>query len=232
MHRIKWLLLEVDLPHKALVAEILSSPFRDERNWGFNLLDRDGVSLRARFIEKIATVEQVVTPYGESSQIETTRYFSTELHLLLLDKKKRTYLMEIHAPPRSLRSLIDGLATATGRAIVSEAQISLLELYRVVRDLYSAARLVRVKASQIRLTPNSVARVDVISTEDAASDLKGAFGNSAAIDRIKIERPFGPLMHSMEISKSGLAIVDDGYMETASALLRKWLRDRYGPNSS
>lgn len=227
MHRIKWLLLEADLPHKSLIAEILSCPFEDERNFGFNLLDRDAASLRARFIEKISTVEMMVTPFGESSRIETTRYSSTEFHLFLLDKKNQIYLMEVNSPPRSLRSLIDGLAAVAGRTIVSEVQIPLLEIYRVIRGLSSAARVIRVKASQIQLTPNSVARVDVISTKDAALDLQTAFGDSTSMDRIKIERPFGPLMHSIEISKNGLAIVDDEFTEEAIELLRKWLYDRH-----
>lgn len=229
MHRVKWLLVEVYHPHKTLANAILSFPFQEERNCGFNLLERDNTSLKARFIEKIATVELIVTPYGESSRIETTRYLSTDFRLFLLDDKKRYYLMEVSAPPRSLRPLVDGLAGAAGTAVVAEAQIPLLELYRVIHDSNPVARLVRIKASQIRLTPNSVARVDVISTKDAASDLKGVFGNAASIDRIKIERPFGPLMHSIEISKNGVAVVDEEYRELASALLRKWLYNHYAP---
>ncbi|MCO5411948.1 hypothetical protein [Ralstonia mojiangensis] len=78
------------------------------------------------------------------------------------------------------------------------------------------------------MTPDSVAKIDVISSGNAVTDLKRHFEVDAiSIDKIRVERPFGAAAHSMELSRNGLISVDDSYQEVASDFLLDLLMNQY-----
>jgi len=229
MNRTKWLKIEISSTHKKLVDSIRATRFDDQTGYGFDLSFRDGKNISAKFIEKIASVEVVTDPYGVSTRIETTRYSSIDfqLHAFSLDDITG-YFMEINSPPRSLRTFISALSKCVSDLTVSEVEIPVLEVFRLLRKSSMSARLTRIKASQMKLTKESVATVDVISISNALADLKSFFPDSEMlIDKIRVERPFGAMPHAMEITRTGLISTDSDYADTASRFIHDILTVHY-----
>lgn len=234
MQRAKWLKIEVDCTHKALVTSIRAAQFDERIGHGFDLSFRDGRRLKAKFSEKIASIEIITDPFGVSTSLETTRYSSIDFQLIAFSTENSTssYLMEVNSPPRTLRTLIAALADIVNGLVVSEVQLPLLEIFSLLRKTSTMARLTRVKASQLKLTPDSTARIDVISGKNAASDLKRFFGDSAmSVDKIKIEHPFGSATHTIELSRNGLISIDDSHQDVASDFILNLLMDSYSSKS-
>ncbi|HFT8010901.1 TPA: hypothetical protein ACU9T0_006612 [Burkholderia cenocepacia] len=234
MQRAKWLKIEVDCAHKALVAAIRAAQFDERIGHGFDLSFRDGRRLKAKFSEKIASIEIITDPFGVSTSIETTRYSSIDFQLIAFSAENgvSSYLMEVNSPPRTLRTLVAALADIANGLSVSEVQLPLLEIFGLLRKNSTMARLTRVKASQLKLTPDSTAKIDVISSKNAASDLKRFFGDSAiSVDKIRIEHPFGPTTHAIELSRNGLISIDDSHQDVASDFILNLLLDSYASKS-
>jgi len=61
--------------------------------------------------------------------------------------------------------------------------------------------LARVKASQLKLTEDSVAKVDVVSTKNDVADLKRFFPHDVTVDEIRVDRSFGSLAHAVELTR-------------------------------
>ncbi|QTO47433.1 hypothetical protein [Burkholderia latens] len=228
MHRAKWFKIEVDCAHKELVASIRAAQFDGDVGYGFDLSFRDESQIRARFIEKIATIETVTDPYGVSTDIETTRYSSVNFKLHSFLKSGGIYFMEISSPPRSIRTFISALSDIANGVMVSEVDVPVLEVFGNFRKNSASARLTRIKASQLKLTAESVARIDVTSIKNAASDLRRIFGDGdMSVDKIRVERPFGPATHAIELSRNGLVAVDDAFEDVASDFMLDLLMRHY-----
>ena len=229
MNKTKWLRLEVECTHKKLVDLTRLAQFDDQVGYGFDLSFRDGKKLSLRFFEKIASIEVVTDPYGVSTNVETTRYSSIQFHLHVFSVGDATrYFMEVNSPPRSLRTLVGALADTAPGVTVSEVDIPVLEVFSVLRKSSISAHLTRIKASQLRLTEDSVAKVDVVSSKNAAADLKRFFPNSeVTVDKIRVDRPFGSLAHAIELTRTGLISVDTSYTETASQFVLGLLTKHY-----
>jgi len=229
MRRAKWLRVDVDCSHKALVAAIRAAQFHEDIGYGFDLTFRDGQQLTAKFSEKIAMVEVVTDPFGVSTNLETTRYSSTEFRLTIIPTDRPTsYLMEVNSPPRTLRTLIAALDRISSGLSISEVRLPLLDIFNLLRKNSIMARLTRIRASELKLTPDSVAKIDVTSSRNAASDLRRFFSDSSmSVDKIKIERPFGSEAHAIELSQNGLISVDDSHQDAASDFVLTLLMESY-----
>ncbi|WP_155625695.1 hypothetical protein [Burkholderia vietnamiensis] len=234
MQRAKWLKIEVDCTHKALVAAIRAAQFNEKIGHGFDLSFRDERRIQAKFSEKITSIEIITDPFGVSTSVETTRYSSMNFQLISFSTENAasSYLMEVNSPPRTLRTLISALADIANNLSVSEVQLPLLEIFGLLRKTSTMARLTRVKASQLKLTPDSTARIDVISGKNAASDLRRFFGESTmSVDKVRIEHPFGPATHAIELSRNGLISIDDTHQDIASDFILNLLIDSYASKS-
>jgi hypothetical protein len=233
MNKTKWLKIEVECTHKKLVDLVRLSQFDERVGYGFDLSFRDGKKVGLRFIEKIASVEVITDPYGVSTSVETTRYSSIQLQLYVFSAGDTTrYFMEVNSPPRSLRTLVAALANTAPGVTVSEVDIPVSGVFAVLRRSSIMARLTRIKASQLKLTEDSVAKVDVVSTKNAAADLKRFFpSNDVIVDKIRVDRPFGSLAHAVELTRTGLISVDAPFTETASQFVLDLLTQHYQETS-
>ncbi|WP_186110683.1 hypothetical protein [Burkholderia gladioli] len=229
MNKTKWLKIEVECTHKKLVDLVRLAQFSERIGYGFNLLFRDERNVGLRFIEKIASVEVITDPYGVSTSVETTRYLSIRFQLYVFSAGDATrYFMEVNSPPRSLRTLVAALANTVPGVMVSEVDIPVLDAFAVLRKSSITARLTRIKASQLKLTEDSVATIEVVSVKNAAADLKRFFpSNDVTVDKIRVDRPFGTSAHAIELTRSGLISADVEYAETASQFVLDLLTKHY-----
>lgn len=233
MNKAKWLRIEVACTHKKLVDLVRLAQFNDRVGYGFDLSFRDKEKIFLRFIEKTASIEVITDPYGVSTSVETTRYSSIQFQLYVFSAGDTTrYFMEVNSPPRSLRSLVAALASTAPSVTVSEINIPVMDAFAVLRRSSITARLTRIKASQLKLTDDSVAKIDVVSTKNASADLKRFFpSNELTVDKIRVDRPFGSLAHAVELTRTGLISVDAAYAEKASQFVLDMLTKHHQETS-
>lgn len=212
MLRSKWLRFNCALDFKSLLSAIQRRQFDSSDGLGFELVSRGASNLKARFIERLLTIESVTDPYGVVTELMTTRYNTISFQLHFCPAGSFKYVLEITSPPRSVRPLVTALDSLSNGVTVGELDLNLLDVYRKLRIESKSVRIARLKVSKLRLTPDSEAKVDFTSLHDAYTDFTKVFGGIAVeVEKLKFERPFGNKAHCMEANRSGLFSVDEEF---------------------
>lgn len=220
MAKIKWLLLECEYTLSRIAKIILDHPFDPKTGIGFRLLSKSKEHVEAVFVERITTLEQIVDPYGETAEFETTRYSTSRFKLIRRASDELGYLFEISNPSRSVRPLTLGLGEILGSITISELSLPILEIYAILKRESPRARIVRLKASGISISVASTLRVEVYSSEDAFHEFESYFPkHGAAVEKIRVERPFPGDSGCIEISASGLVSFEESSEDLVRALI-------------
>jgi hypothetical protein len=228
MHKSKWLYFDAGRSQRSLVSALRQSAFDSESGRGFEVIHRDGGQVRSKFIERIATREQITDPFGVTTELETVRYSTTVFQLHAIGNLPYGYVLEVSLPPRSLRQLIAALEDALEQVAVKEVDLSLLDVFSEMKKSSREARVTRIKASQLRLTADSEAKVEFLSLKDAYKDFVKAFGNPAAmIDKIRIDRPFNGTAAPIEIARNGLVGHDDSSEDEVREFMLTYLSTHF-----
>jgi hypothetical protein len=228
MHRAKWLLFDGGGGHKALLTALRQNPFDPDSGRGFEITFRDARRLRCKFVERVVSTEEVTDPFGNTTHFEAVRYSTTLFQLHLLEDASYAYLLEVLLPPRSLRQLITALDNILEGVTVQEVELALFRMYAVLRSGSPTARITRIKASRLKLTADSEARVELLSVRDAYKDFGKAFGDPGAqLDKVKIERPFGVSSQVLEVSRNGLVAHDESLDDQVRSFVLQYLAGEY-----
>ncbi|MDO9504061.1 hypothetical protein [Hydrogenophaga sp.] len=228
MLRSKWLQFGCRAEFKNFVADLQKRQFDSESGRGFELVSRGASHLKAKFIERISTIETVTDPYGVISELQTVRYNKTNFYLHICPTSNFKYILEINSPPRSVRPLVEALESLCNGVTVGELDLQLLDVYKKLSFESRSIRIARIKVSKLRLTPDSEAKVDFVSLRDAYADFIRAFGEIAVeFEKLKFDRPFGNKPHCMEINRNGLVSVDEYFEEQVREFLLGYLAVDY-----
>ncbi len=220
MIKCKWLRLQSTLPPAKVVKAVLSRKFSDDADKGFLGLVKLGKSIAAKYAERTIVRESSVNPYGEISESEAVRYSITQFRLHFSDPFDENYVLEVLQPPRTLRPLIGELSEALEGVVVHEPNIQLLSVYKALKNNAFKAKIVRLRAAGIAISATSELRAEVLSSEDAYSDLVSKFDESKfKLEKIKIENPFPTKSGPLELGMNGLCCFDECVEEDVRHLL-------------
>lgn len=220
MRKSKWVSVDSDVSLKKVLPLLLRSPFDMEQGKGFEVLSRDQQCLQAKFIERCASAEEITDPFGVTTQVETIRYSTIRFQIHEIGQSDGRFLLEVAMPPRSLRSLAFALDAVLGGVRVSDIDLPLLQVFARIKHKSPKAKLVRIKASNLRVTDDSIAKVEFLSEVDAYRDFVAVFGKpSALIEKLRIERPFGDLEGFFEVSRNAVIAHDESADDDVRAFL-------------
>lgn len=225
MAKIKLVKLEVDGNLLAIAAALRHQKYSDDRGWGFNFLERTSQTISAYYIEKFVSKETIKDPFGDTSEIETIRYTNILFQLSHAISAPSEMVLEVASPPRSIRTLIQALSYCSDRIFASDVNIPLLSVYKELSKQSREARIVRIRATKVPISINSIAKVEISSSNDAYVDYLNAFEDTEKfIDKIEIDKPYGPSSGTLELSRSGLICCDeDSISRTRDLILSKYL---------
>jgi hypothetical protein len=228
MHKSKWLYFDGAHSQRSLISALRQYTFDVDAGRGFDVIYLSGNRLRLKFIERIATIESITDPFGVTSEFETIRYATTVLDLHLVTGLPYKYVLEVGSPPRSLRPLIIALESVLDQVTIKEVDLALLHVFGELKKSWPTAKVARLKASQLRLTTDSEAKVELVSIKDAHRDFVKAFGSAVAkIDKLKIENAFGSVKGHAEIARNGLVSHDSSVEDDARLFMLSYLVKNY-----
>jgi hypothetical protein len=221
MLKAKWFSLKTDQTHKGFLSALQNTPYQDENGWGFGVVSRGTKSAVVRFIERIPFSEEIIDPYGQKTTVAGSRYQTAICRFFVAKADKPAcYVVEVLSPPRSLRNLISSLASATGNLAAGEVEIPMQQVASQILQGSVTGKIRRIKLSQFVISPYTQAKLDIVSTKDAAADFASAFDISkVAIEKIRIENPFGPNPHCIEFSRTGSVACDEDYFDQLEAVV-------------
>ncbi len=206
----QWLILR----HTAPVAESLQRlVYSSEQSLGFELMHIKQGSVWARFIERIEVEERVSDPYGDYEEVVTVKYVYFDFSVVLLGDGFS--LVKILRPPASLKSFIRAVSSAFEfNAFLGKVCFDLLRVYKVISESGNIDRLVisKVSASQIPLSDNSVAKVEIASETNAFLELKEKFKSPLVrLDRLAMSGRMNFKNEDLEISSAGSIYCTEGF---------------------
>lgn len=228
MHKSKWLYFDGARSQRSLISALRQCAFDADTGRGFDVIYRSGNRLRSKFIERISTIESITDPFGVTTEFETVRYATTVFDLHMVTDLPYQYVLEVGLPPRSLRPLIAALESVLDQVTVKEVDLALLHVFGELKKSSPMAKVTRLKASQLRLTPDSEAKVELVSIKDAHRDFVKTFGSAAAkIDKLRIENAFGSARGLTEIARNGLVIHDPSVEDGVRLFMLNYLASNY-----
>lgn len=201
-NRQQWLVLNHDLPVSAAIAKF---SFSQEKGIGFELVEVQGSLVRARFIEKIETVEDVGSLDGGIEQVSVIRYVTFEFSVSKLTSEMS--LIKIIKPPVSLKSFVKILMEVLEhRATLKKLGFDLSSVYASIAQDVAVDRLIvsKVTVSQVPLGKNATSRVEVVSTENALSEFLENYNAPAMkIEKIAISLRVKHESEVLELTSAG-----------------------------
>ncbi|NWA42493.1 hypothetical protein HX871_17290 [Pseudomonas reactans] len=215
----QWLLLKHSVP----IAPVLGDRvFSLEQNPGFELVEVKPGYIKARFIERFELMESVNDPFGLADDVLAVRYvhFDFTMEQIGLDVS----LVKIVKPPASLKSFVKLLAQSFGfSVVVKRVFFDLWSVYEAMSSNSSVDRLYikKVVASQIPISVDAVARVEIVSAGDAVSDLKKAYGASGVrLDRLLMSARISFEDEYLELSSTGSIYCSGGIDPILTSLVK------------
>lgn len=196
----QWLLLKHSMPIASVIG---AKSFSTENNPGFELVEVKPGFIMARFIERFEFMESANDPFGLTDDVLAVRYVYFDFTVEQISPD--TSLIKVVRPPASLKSFINLLSQAFGFSVViKKVSFDLWSVYEAMCSLNAVDRLYipKVVASQIPISSGAMAKVEIISTRDAISDLKKAYGSTG----MRLER----------LSMSARVSFEDEYLELSS----------------
>ena len=224
MIRTKWLKISTDLSVVTLGEELSKRQIRRGATVGFELSEVQKKSIRGRFIEEIVDNELVVDPFGQEIIHTITRYAVFEFYIVAT--ARRSFLMRVSNPPRSLKSFVSALGEAFGFGFsIDPIELDILALTKYLRRATTAraCKIKKARVGAVRLSQSAIARIDVQSSEDAYGELQNVFDlRNSFLERATIELSAEGLNGQLELSSTGLIACQPDLLENLSPLLQNF----------
>ncbi|HEY3431502.1 MAG TPA: hypothetical protein VGK09_03030 [Rhodocyclaceae bacterium] len=202
----KWIRLQVQLGFRKVLTLLSDTPFSDEHGSGFEVLELENNTVRLKFCERHVDREEVIDPFGAVNEMQTIRY--AFLVFNLKQQGSGLFSIELLNPPRSIKRLITDLRETLGDITVTEVLFDPLLLYSEWVKTNSSGRVRKLRATNLFLSAQSSAKVEISSNHDALIEFRKAFSNmECVIDRLYIEDVSGSECY-LDVYRSGLVAYD------------------------
>ncbi|WP_440811010.1 hypothetical protein ACTACJ_13675 [Pseudomonas syringae] len=184
MLKIKFLRINLPEGLEASYRKLINSPFERDGQSGFEGTAFLTNHIEAKFIERTVTKERITDPFGDTREIISTRYITTDIAIF---SSNGTYVLILRNPSRSVNTLIKKLSFIIGNSFYAALiNIDIEKLGSYLNDKHKALGLsaTKVLASNLILDNQSTANIELLSSSNALSSLKTHFPSQD----IQIER--------------------------------------------
>lgn len=201
MIKAKWLYSELPVTIRQLAKLMKEHQYTDGSGSGFLLSTSTENKLVGKYIEKIVQKTVVEDPFGNTSEIESTSYYTC--HFNWSSDSKYMYVLD---PPRSLRKFVNKVHSLTGLGlIVSELNVSPKLWLELIEKEADSLRIFQISTYGIRASSDATAKVVVTGK----TDVKTAFldlvlDKRYLVDSVKFDADFDGLLVKGELTKSGV----------------------------
>jgi len=214
-NRQQWLVLNHDSPVGSSIAKY---GFARDRNLGFELIEITPEVVRARFIERIETVEEMDTPFGDIEKFKLVRYIYFDFTVVRVSDG--VSLVKIIKPPVSVKSFVSTLMMAFGySATLRKVSFNLLSVYTSISQDAEVDRLTvsRITISQVPLGERATSRMEIFSTDNALVEFMDVYdAPSMKIEKIMINVRIKHQLETLELTAAGSICCTpglEGYLE-------------------
>jgi hypothetical protein len=169
--RYRWLRLNTDLDIAEILAKIAEARFsRDVDEW-FSIVDQEidvGIRYYWRTVVTTSYIDQ------DNSQVYQATPTLAVLDFSLVKRRRATYI-RLRNPPRTVSIFLGALERIVGFGFSVESVNTLVCGRDELLKSSVSARLVSVKATNVKLAESVIGRVEAISKEYISDDILGKF---------------------------------------------------------
>ncbi len=158
----KWLKVKIPIELTKFIDILNENQYRLESKNGFELIDFNKTELHAKFIEKVISKEVIIDPFGNSNEIEITRYLIINFSIYKINSN--SYFLIVESPPRSLKCLTDKLYKIIGFGIFfSNLEINIIYFIKNIQEKYgfSSTKINSLKIGNIYLSKKTTGVIDL-----------------------------------------------------------------------
>jgi len=174
----KWINFVVELDLDGLSGCLSKSSFSSEKNFGFDVFSIDENKMEASYIEKVTILDRFTLPDG--SEIESQQVKLINFDFSILKCKKNKFLLEVSAPPRSLKSFIEKLELCLNVPVfVSTVIININKLINYLKVSSTVNNLIisSLSVSSVRINNHNFADIQLKSQKNILQALEDKFPN-------------------------------------------------------
>lgn len=198
----QWLILHHDSP---VASSLAKYGFARSQNLGFELIETTPNFVRARFIERIETIENMDNPFGESEQIKLIKYIYFDFSVTKISNEKS--LIKILKPPISLKSFASALINSLEHsASIKKVSFNIYSVYNSILTDENIDRITvpRATISQVPIGKRATSRIEVFSTENALAEFMEIYSSPLVkIEKIVITARIKHQLETLELTAAG-----------------------------
>lgn len=208
--RIRFIVARLEASIDSIADTFNNTPYTEKRGIGISSRNLGSTSLSATFIEKRIVIEEIKYPTGDVEQAERIKYVYIDFEII--PYRGSYYLIKIGNPPASLKSFIAHIGELFPSLSIEKYKFDLKKFYKTIKGnkILLFCKATSLKASSVPFSEKSVARIEVISENDAYQELKKIYGEKAySLDRLifSLSSPEGE--SELTVASTGAACFDN-----------------------
>lgn len=212
------------------VAETLNKrEYSENTGAGFDMTQVSRNSISGNYIEKRILVRKFQDPFGNELKEDVVRY--ERVHFSISHLQSKALLLRLENPPRNLGkyfvSLIDAFDNDFNYSPILPA---LMELYESIAadELLERFSVDRAVANSVKLTVNSIAKIELSSQSNAVAELMSKFKSQTInFDRIHITGRIKGENAACELRASGTLQSTENFLPLVERALISCAFNRY-----
>ncbi|MBA55207.1 MAG: hypothetical protein CMK89_12200 [Pseudomonadales bacterium] len=207
--RTKFFIVDIDQSLDSIAETFSKYRFTEKRGSGININSLDYYELVCTFIEKKHVVEKIILPNGATDTFEHDRYIYVDFKLSPTPNHNSYYILQVHNPPQSIKSLSSIISKLLPGSGFHQHQMNLDVFTKSIKSENHVSRLKAHKlwASSLRLSDNSIAKIELSSENNALTELKSLY-RDFILEKIQLSFRFESNTFQVIASKNCSIIYD------------------------
>lgn len=221
LDKVKWSRVKTSVPFLDMVAYLKKHPYVEDKGYGFDFFELDGMRVDASYVEKTQRIETLISPTGEEIQQVYVGYESIRFSLIAVSKS--LFLLAVYNPPKSIKKLTDRLSKDfnydLGFGGISLNLSNYID-YLISCDTIRLLHIDKVKVSEVVLNSSSKAVIEIVSKKNALNELSGILNNKTySIDKLRLTCSINGALSFVEVSKTAFINSDSNHLSLYSDFL-------------
>lgn len=186
-----------------LYNAIISSPFDNNKGWGFNINTYEKNSISSKYIEKIEIREVITDPYGNETEFELFKYI--HFNFWLCKTQKNNFILILESPPRSIKNFISNVIKATNSDFnISVLNLNLDDFIRFTIPHFEKLQVQKAKLKDLTFSNHTSGVLELESSSDAIGEIRNIFKNAKfTIEKVKLNVKTNIGYESLEVNANG-----------------------------
>lgn len=174
----KCFVLQLNGTIESIASALNSAQYSDENERGIvsGLLEHD--LFGATYTEKVKIVEQISYPGGDIESQERVKFIYIKFKIIHMDPER--FLLYLINPPVSVKNFIEYLTLQFDKIFIEKYRFNLNTFHNCL-DKFNDVKNIKIrslKASSVRFSNRSVAKLELFSEFDALEELKKVYGDT------------------------------------------------------